>query len=380
MKKIIIQQAYSTKNSGDGLLVDLTVELLNEVLENDEAVEYLIFANDKESFTKYTRVFQVDCVDKILYRRVLYSALNAIRIVKYLLIKKKFTYPLFDQNSKESHLIIGVGGGYMRGKNFKESLKCIINNTTQLLWAKSSGIPFIYFPQSIGPFKYKFHENIVLEGLKYSNSVHVRDDRSLKLCNLETTTRTPDLAVMKFAQNFELANALKKSGGTLNHLLICRDIEANEKTKNNYINGLKALKEKYKMEIVLQSTGRGNDDYDFARQYFGEQNLRTLKEALSDGKRYLVTSVRLHGSMETIISGHPSVHLSYERKGFGAYEDLGLENYVFNSFSLNVEDVTRAIDTITQDEDSYWLALEKNIKQILSKKNELKSNIRKALY
>jgi hypothetical protein len=54
-------------------------------------------------------------------------------------------------------------------------------------------------------------------------------------------------------------------------------------------------------------------------------------------------SVRLHGSLESLLNGVPSYHLSYERKGFGAYADLGLNRWVANAADFDADEVAATI-------------------------------------
>lgn len=53
---VVLQQIYSRKNSGDGLLVDLSIEIIKEAWP-DAVVSFA--ANDKESFSDLDLVDQV---------------------------------------------------------------------------------------------------------------------------------------------------------------------------------------------------------------------------------------------------------------------------------------------------------------------------------
>jgi len=41
--------------------------------------------------------------------------------------------------------------------------------------------------------------------------------------------------------------------------------------------------------------------------------------------------VRLHGAIAALLAGRPAIHLAYERKGWGAYQDLGLDEFVHDA-------------------------------------------------
>jgi polysaccharide pyruvyl transferase WcaK-like protein len=68
-----------------------------------------------------------------------------------------------------------------------------------------------------------------------------------------------------------------------------------------------------------------------------------LKATIAKYQPDLVISVRLHGAIESLLSGVPAYHISYERKGFGAYQDMGVEDWVINGGDINVDTI---IDTV----------------------------------
>ena len=60
----------------------------------------------------------------------------------------------------------------------------------------------------------------------------------------------------------------------------------------------------------------------------------------------VVVAVRLHAALMALQAGHYVIHLSYERKGFAAFEDLGLKEYVHNAFSFDPETVHAHLDRL----------------------------------
>ncbi|WP_258096376.1 hypothetical protein, partial [Klebsiella pneumoniae] len=92
----------------------------------------------------------------------------------------------------------------------------------------------------------------------------------------------------------------------------------------------------------VQSAVRGNDDTAFYRA-LGLTPHGLLRDVLRDDRPDAVVSVRLHGALESVLAGVPAYHLSYERKGFGAYEDLGLTDWVSNAADFQASDV---LDTV----------------------------------
>lgn len=106
---------------------------------------------------------------------------------------------------------------------------------------------------------------------------------------------------------------------------------------------LQRLKNKSKVVCAVQSAVRGNDDGAFYRELGITEDLLPLKATLAKYQPDLVISVRLHGAIESLLSGVPAYHISYERKGFGAYQDMGVEDWVINGGDINVDTI---IDTV----------------------------------
>lgn len=373
MMKIIIQNAYSTYNSGDGLLVDLTVEILQEAFGD---FEILIIANDPESFS-YPKVVQSKSASRNLLIRLLFSTRNLLKLLKH-----HFTGQIrikeFDSEFDGTDLLVSVGGGYMRGKGVSESLKVVLNNATQLAWASSKGIPCIYMSQSVGPFCWGFLRNLVLESAARISSYYVRDNRSLDFFKeLTNVTRSPDLAVLKVGH--QLSKGLKFDGSYSKVYFVFRDINQPQKVKLEYYEKLSRLMNAFDVdsEIVIQSEGRGNDDRKFASDTLGiDKPLRTLKAALEDTKG-VVISVRLHGAIESILNGCPAIHLSYERKGFGAYEDLGISDYVFNSSDFDLDEVVAKTKYVLNSSEHYEESLINASKKIVTSRDMLIEDVKR---
>jgi polysaccharide pyruvyl transferase WcaK-like protein len=367
--KILLQQAYSRKNSGDGLLVDLTCALLTDAFGDELEIEVL--ANDSESFSDLKLVSQVQCVDVNFVARTIGSLKVMLYYFLALMRFSKFSY--MSKECESSDLIVGVGGGYMRGKGFLDSVKSFINNTSQLYAATRSGKPVFYFPQSVGPYNCGLYHQFVTILFSRISYLYLRDDRSFNEFGVSSAKRAPDIAVM------ELAKSVKSIGGNFNKdthsgkvVLVVRSISGEKEKKISYYKKLNYLLEKFNdCEVAIQSIGRGNDDHKFCCDLFGDSDYRTLTEVLSEGDVSVVISVRLHGALESMIQGVPAVHLSYERKGFGAFSDLGLLPYVKNAYDFDPDEVVRLVEGLLGSQNSYWDSVERNTQSICIARDEI---------
>jgi hypothetical protein len=67
----------------------------------------------------------------------------------------------------------------------------------------------------------------------------------------------------------------------------------------------------------------------------------------------------------------PAVHLSYERKGFGAFSDLGLLPYVKNAYDFDPDEVVRLVEGLLGSQNSYWDSVERNTQSICIARDEI---------
>jgi polysaccharide pyruvyl transferase WcaK-like protein len=134
--------------------------------------------------------------------------------------------------------------------------------------------------------------------------------------------------------------------------------------------------------LLAQATARGNDDPTFYRSLGFSGPFRTLRESVSGAvglRPSAVISVRLHGSIQTIRSGVPSVHLSYERKGWGAYEDLGLSRFVHNAFDFDPDVVWAQVEELRLDPSEYWASVARSIGTLAGHRDALVSKLRTSI-
>jgi polysaccharide pyruvyl transferase WcaK-like protein len=209
--------------------------------------------------------------------------------------------------------------------------------------------------------------------LKEARAVHVRDDRSLTfLTQLNIgATRTPDLATL----SSDLINAELTPG--VGFGLVARQLD---RRSAGYEVRIKQVQERLGATLLVQSRGRGNNDPQFYQKLgFGYQH-PSLLDALSSASRpAVVISVRLHGSLQSLHAGVPTIHLSYERKGWGAFDDLGLSDFVHNARSFDVSAVVEQARAVAKEPDTYWESLRRAQGDLQERRSELVESLRIAV-
>ncbi|WP_282071657.1 polysaccharide pyruvyl transferase family protein [Janibacter hoylei] len=292
--KILLLHAYSADNAGDGLLVTEALDLIREAFPGAHVD---VAAQHPDTFDEPGVRF----LDAGVSRRG--PGRDLLRVLRSL---------------DDYDLLVGVGGGYLRSGTPREGLQTLVAHGPQLWAAGRSSTPSVYLPQSVGPFRHGAGA-LLRRGLRRVDSVLLRDDLSIAESGLANARRVPDMA-----------------------LLADRHLRAGEPTAGPVVLSVRTVHGRVPDDVVdlagrlgafdgyVQSRGAGNDDLS-AVESIGPRRILTREELLApEAPRRVVISVRLHGALMSINAGHRAIHLSYERKGFGAFQDLGLLAYVHN--------------------------------------------------
>jgi polysaccharide pyruvyl transferase WcaK-like protein len=331
--RVVLIHAYSRANSGDGLLVDESAELVREAFPGAR-IDLVALAPD--TFPEFPDALHP------LYGRRGASAKALARAAAGRL------HPTVQDETARADLVIAVGGGYLRADTVRGFVKTSLAHLPQLPSSPSSP-PFIYLPQSIGPFP---GSGRMLRDLRNARHVYVRDDLSRSLLREHgvLAERMPDLALL----SRELGDGSPATGQGFG--LIARQLG---RRSSRYDAAILALRDALDARPLVQSSGRGNDD----PAYYQRLGLGTGHSAVADvlsgaDRPSVVVSVRLHGSLQSLHRGTPTIHLSYERKGWGAFEDLGLGAYVHSARHFDVDAVAEQARALAEDPSDYWAAVE----------------------
>jgi polysaccharide pyruvyl transferase WcaK-like protein len=381
-KRVVLLHAYSRRNSGDGLLVDLSVALLREAL--GERTQVSIVAADPASFPEYEDVIAAPVMGYAGSARIAEAAAACARWPTRSVTQLR-------TRLHEADLIVGVGGGYLRARTGAEALKLELGHMLQMRAARASGKPVVYLPQSIGPTCAGSSASSSVFGARLKgllgaySTVFARDDRSLSLlASTGCAVRAPDLAVLEFERRHEavLAQAAQRSSSVRHVAMVLREAPSWDAPKRmHYARSVQRLAEllrrQCRLSFAVQSTGRGNDDAAYYRSLGIEATLPGLKQLLADDTPDVVVSVRLHGALESILHGVPAFHLSYERKGFGAYGDLHIDDWVANAAAFDPDAVVQRIfcgDAIP----SFWHAAAGGLDAVRASRTRIVETLRRA--
>lgn len=356
--KVLLLHAYSPKNSGDGLLVDLARATVLKALGS---ADFRVVASDAGAFEgdEYAQWGPPGLGHSTrIPRRIAMLATGILGGSKSI-----------QAMVRDADLVVAVGGGYLRGGSVGPAIKSWGAHFGQLRLAAREGHKAIYLSQSIGPFS-GIYKRAIAKHLAKVRTVYARDDRSVReFSNVASIVRMPDLAVL------ELATARQHSRATLalddTPVFVARELTR----PRGYYELLNAASKSGQFEWALQSTGGGNDDYPLTKR-LGNQEPRTMKSILAENAPRIVVSTRLHGALSSLIAGFPAIHLSYERKGWGAYEDLGLGEYVLNARDATLPQINELMDRIRSRPEDFWSTIETNRLKIQKMHSSMITTIR----
>lgn len=348
MSRILVANAYSSANSGDGLLVDETLDLIHEAF--GESVEITLLASYPESFDHLGIPVIRSKPNQRGYDRA-YVAL----------LKSKF---------KDFDLVVGVGGGYLRAGSCTELLKTGLVMGPQLVQAARSSTPSVYLPQSIGPARLG-SRRILSALLKRLSTVWVRDERSLEEYSGAGVQRSPDLAILG------MDRAVLPFDSEAPIVLTVRSHRGGVPRAIYPLRAQLGI-----IDSFVQSTVGGNNDTKAVESLLPREVLESKALMTEASSARVVVAMRLHAALMALRAGHYVIHLSYERKGFGAFSDLGLEDYVYNVHDfdpIRVGELARDLVANQTRRDDYDLAIKDAFSAVTSSRSRIVSSLRDAV-
>jgi polysaccharide pyruvyl transferase WcaK-like protein len=347
--RVLVLHAYDARNRGDALLVRESLDYVHRAgVPKDDVRLVALVASGFETAGEVVQYPQWRSPAGSVSRGAVTVA--ALSLASVALPQGVHRMWLQDE-VRSSALIVGVGGAYLQARGGLRSVNTMLTHAPQLALAARSGRPSVYLPQSIGPLRGAIGASI-RRNLRSLTQVMVRDDRSLLEVPAGNAMRVPDLAVLAIGRALKAgAIDVKRSGGRI--LGLARYLQ----DAPLYPDRLAALHRLVEIDWAVHSTAEGQDDAAF----YAGRALPTIggsETPISSGDFGACISVRLHGALQSILAGIPTIHLSYERKGYGAFGDLGLLPWVHNANGFDPAAVAEQARELVRDPSAYWAGLQ----------------------
>ena len=363
----LILHAFSRRNAGDGLLVDLTFEALADAGIN--RTDCALVALDPESFNDVDQVYRAPGEPSA--RPSLRLAMAGLEVLSDAVTAGGLGQ--IDRLARDAQGLVGVGGGYLVADTPIRQLGVLFNHLVQVKVAGRSRAPTIYLPQSIGPLHGPVGR-MTAHHLRRIDRLYVRDDLTLAEVRGAHVRRCSDLAVMKLAR--DLARSAAGERGDASTVIVGRDLPK----AGDYVGRLRrlgAVVNAPRWAVQADLNGRRSDRAFYQRNGFVDGG--DLSCLLAQGRPGVVVSVRLHGAISSLIAGRPAIHLAYERKGWGAYEDLGIAAYAHDARTFDPDAVAAQARDLHDDPEPFWTRVHKAAPALRTQYDAMVSDMRARL-
>jgi polysaccharide pyruvyl transferase WcaK-like protein len=362
--------AYSRTNAGDGFLVDLTLQRLRRI--NVTPDEVLMVALDPDSYPEVPRRVKVGALGRRVSAELGIAASRGVGLAASSMAGLSVGAAARELDKCRS--FVAVGGGYLRSVGAISSAGALLNHVPQLVFASRAGVPSLYLPQSIGPLR-GLAGRLIARSLRRVDAVCVRDRWSrAELAGLSNIRRVPDLAVLDVADRW---SEIDTAGSDHQVGIVARRV----RHAADYENHLRTLSRRLGDRAVwaVQTAGDPTESDVVHYERLGVTAGGDLKEMLEGRRLSIVVSVRLHGALMAIGAGVPAIHLAYDRKGPGAFEDLGLDEWCFDVRTLNPAALNTAVDGLLTDPGRYWDHVARRVPELQAASAELDALVSRTL-
>lgn len=409
--KIQITHFYTRENRGDAAILSVLITYLQKVWDNPDIT--ISTMEDMQQHTEFqgipitTSFISLVGLDRqgklaklkrmvyIVFIPILWSSIyRASRIELDFLLTKDLKTLL--KNFSKAHIIIPVGGGYLRGsKSIADDVDyCML--LYPILIAKILGKQVILHSQSIGPFGTAFQKYATAIVLKKVDMIITREDISTNVLlkmgiDKHKITRSIDAGFLFTSK--EKVN-LKKYGVIASNREIIGITVARKFLKDPL------LQDKYESEIAtfveyisihrnisvifipqVTSSLFDDDDRDVARRIMdkitNKKNVWTIEDNLTHTEikaiythlDYII-GTRFHSVIFSLTAYIPAIAIEYEHKTRGIMKDLQLLDWVIKIEDVTYDTLLEKFDALIKNKKEYNKVLHKNLPPYIEKAKE----------
>ncbi len=349
---VLIVNAYSAGNRGDGMIVSQMVRLFAErgcairVMSDDPA------DGERYGVERITPLAPVWPDERggpskpAILRRALGDLVR----------------PRGGRHFGWADVCVSAGGGYLYDDGSRTARLNLFRRLLPLRAARRAGVPVVLFSQSIGPFRSRLWRLLVARELRSSRLVIVREDFSLDVCRrMGVEAELCDdvaFALEPATPPDGPSTSPEAVGVTVMNGLPGVDLAGHERYLSSLSRGLElALEGSGRRVVVISqvSAHRNDDDTPVGRALAARLGAAGLDAAFMDlgespdeelsafyGGLALVVASRLHSGILALCAGTPIVGLAYLPKTRGVLRRLELDEWVLPARDLDA----RALGTM----------------------------------
>jgi polysaccharide pyruvyl transferase WcaK-like protein len=365
-----VLHAYSRTNSGDGLLVDLTLDRLARC--GIAVSDVVLVALDPDSFPEVPHRVAVGARGRGLAWELVPAVGRAVASGASAAARRPIG--ALARALAACDALVAVGGGYLRAVDATSSIGTALNHLPQLALAAGAPVPSLYLPQSIGPLKGPVGA-AVGRGLRHVDAVCARDRWSAAdLVEYPNVSQVPDLAVLELAEHLD---QIERAGAGGRVGLVARQVGHAVGYEDHLLRLAGELGDR--AVWVVQTTGDRTKSDAVHYERLGVTASGSLADLLATRDLSAVVSVRLHGALMAMRAGVPAIHLSYDRKGPAAFGNLGLADWCFDVRDVGGADLRNVVKGLVGDATAYWDRLDGQKARLRGASEELDELVRTTL-
>lgn len=360
---VLIVNAYSARNRGDGMIVTQMVRLFGE-----RGCEVKVMSDDPRDGDRYA-------VQRLEPLAPIWPAADGGPSKLTILgrMGRDLIHPRSLGPFRWADVCVSAGGGYLYDDGSRTARLNTLRRLLPLRAARSVGVPMVMFSQSIGPFRSSAWRSIVARELLRARLVIAREELSVSVCrSMGVNAELCDDVAFAVEPGAAPPGAPEVPRGTVGVTVMSALPGVDAAGQRRYADALRdGLVAAFgaaprPIAVISQvSAHAGDDDVKEGQRLSAallEAGLQARFVDLGDatdeqvsafyGRLDLVVASRLHSGILALCAGTPIVALAYLPKTDGVLARLGMERWVLPTSGLESARLASILGAALADADA----------------------------
>ncbi len=343
---MLIVNAYSARNRGDGMIVSQMVRLFRE-----RGCAVKVMSDDPRDGDRYS-------VERLEPLAPIWPEVGGgpSKLAIVARMGRDLLRPGHAEAFGWADVCVSAGGGYLYDDGSRTARLNTVRRLLPLRASRRVGVPVVLFSQSIGPFRSRLCRAIVARELRHSRRVIVREELSLGVARaMGLTPELCDDVAFSLEPGQPPPGAPDVPRGTIGVTAMSSLPGVDGGGHRRYLDelgtGLIEAAAGRPVAVISQvSAHAGDDDVAIGRELCGRLTQAGVNARFVDlgdagdeevsafyGRLELVVASRLHSGILALCAGTPIVALSYLPKTDGVLARLGMDRWVLPAAGLRAD-------------------------------------------
>ncbi|MGL5810689.1 MAG: polysaccharide pyruvyl transferase family protein [Nocardioides sp.] len=402
-ERILISHVYSMDNKGDAALLDVLIQQLRTRFPRARLRIHTL--DEVPAGSDFNGVPQVRSLMHYALRGTRHRAYKLARSLALIAVTRldawsrrrlRLRVPMnrawraVVDDYTDADLVVGVGGGYLRGRETTASTVELLLLTHPFGLAAALGTPTELASMSVGPFYGRWQRRIFVRAMRHVDRIFVRENISMRVLDELGVSAHAERAIdAGFSFRTEETIGLRRRLGLpANRLLVGITVrtwlgpEEQRRYETAVATAADHLIERYGAAVVFipQVTSVRNRDDDRVtsrdvRRAMTHPDSAWVWEESTDhhhvkamyGELDALIGTRFHSVIFALTAGVPAIALEYEHKTRGIMADLGLSRWVLDVDTVQSAELVDLVDLLVTDLDEYRAGLAATIPAYVSR-------------